>query len=145
MARAEYRALIAALVRDDAGVVSEAQAADALDLAVLRYAVDRGVAGVLLTDAEDTIPPADREAVCALAAALLLDQLAARHAGDTDSTIQADAADRQALSDRYGRLAARWRKRYCELMGPGAAGGKRPRPAGAVAAPPRRRLRGAAQ
>ena len=138
MARTDYVSLIEALVRDDAGLISATQRDDALILAVLRYSDDRppeGGGAHVLSTAEDTIPPGDREAVCAYAAALLLEQLAARHAGDGDSTIQADAVDRQFLSDRYLKLARGHRARYASLLGldetPPAAGmtatlGRRP-------------------
>lgn len=149
MPRSDYVALIEALVRDDAGAISPAQRDDALALAVLRYAEDRprptGAAGAapppVLDGRRDTIPPADREAVCALAAASLLDQLAARRAGDTDSTIGSEAVGRQALADRYARLADKHRKRYRELLALDAAPERRVRPAGAAAMPRTRRWR----
>lgn len=152
MARADYIALIDALVRDDAGDIAPAQRDDALALAVLRYAADRprppggpegGGPAPVLDEAEDTIPPGDREAVCALAAETLLDQLAARHAADTDSTIAAGAVDRRSLSARYARLAARHRARYRDLLGLDAQGRRRPRAAGTQVAPRRRRAGGA--
>ena len=139
MARPDYTALIAALARDDAGIASPAQRDDALALAALRYAADRpgGGAAPVLTADEDTIPPGDREAVCLLAAATLLDQMAAHRAGDTDSTIAADAADRGGPARRYAQLAEAHRRRYRELMGLEAAPRRRPRAAAAVAAPAR--------
>ena len=49
-------------------------------------------------------------------------QLAAYHAGDTASTIHADATDRNALSERYaGARRAGCARRYRELMGLGLA------------------------
>ena len=120
MALAAYIALTDALVRDDTGVVSEAQRNDAIALAVLRYSQDRprdaGGAHVLDT-AEDTIPEEHREAVCAWAAALLLDQLAARAAGASEPTIAADGVDRQSQADRYRRLAQAYRERYFQALG----------------------------
>ena len=120
MALTDYIALIEALVRDDAGHISDAERDDALALAVLRYTGDRPPADGethVLTAAGDTIPPGDREAVCAYAAAALLEQLAAHHAGDTEPTIQADAVDRSSLSERYRRLASAQRARYASLLG----------------------------
>ena len=139
MALADYTALVAALTRDDADVASPAQRRDALALAVLRYAADRPAGGAApeLTETRDTIPAADREAVCLLAAATLLDQLAAHRAGDTDSTIAADAADRGGPAARYARLAESYRRRYRETMQLEAAPRRRPRAAAAVAAPRR--------
>ncbi len=86
----------------------------------------------------DTIPPADREAVASWAAAALLDELAARAAGVTDSTIAADGVDYGGAADRYRRCAARRRELYRELMGrpPRPV----PRPAGTVVSLGRGRL-----
>ena len=140
MARTDYIALIEALVRDDAGHISDAERDDALALAVLRYGEDRPRAdgsAHTLTATESTIPAADREAVCAYAAALL-EQLAARHAGDSEPAIQADAVARQSLSERYLRIAQGHRARYASLLGVGAP----PAPAGVTVAlgqPPGRR------
>ena len=133
MALTGFIALIEALVRDDAGVISNAERDDALALAVLRYGEDRPPAddsAHRLTAAEDTIPPGNREAVCAYAAAVLLEQLAARHAGDSEPAIQADAVVRQSLSDRYLKLARAHRARYASLLGLDAP----PAPAGATVA-----------
>jgi len=66
---------------------------------------------------EDTIPRGDREPVCCLAAASLLDQLAAEAAGSSDSTIKADAIDYQNASAQYAARAKALRKRYTDELG----------------------------
>ncbi len=142
MARAGYIALVEALVRADGCAVADGQRDDALALAVERYSADRPPGGGgthTLADDGTSIPAPDREAVCAWAAALLLDQLAALHANDTDSTLRADAVDRQSLSDRYARLARGHRKRYRELLGLDARPERRVRPASAEGVMTRRR------
>ena len=88
----------------------------------------------------DTVPARDREAVAAWAAALLLDELAARGAGMTDSTIAADAVDYGGAADRYRRLARAHRDRYYELLGLDRAAESRPRAAGTHVSLGRRRL-----
>ncbi|MGE0256908.1 MAG: hypothetical protein AB7N54_19965 [Alphaproteobacteria bacterium] len=71
-----------------------------------------------VVDAEtDTVPASDREAVTCWAAALLLDQLAAFHAGSTDATIKADAVAPGSKSGDYARRAAAMRKRYFDELG----------------------------
>ncbi len=86
-------------------------------------------AGHRLTDAEDTIPEADRAAVAALAASSLLEQLAVATAGDTDSTIPTDSVDHKSASDRYAARARAARKVYDDHMG----GAGVVRPVGAAA------------
>ena len=88
----------------------------------------------------DTVPARDREAVAAWAAALLLDELAARGAGMTDSTIAADAVDYGGAADRYRRLARAHRDRYYELLGLDRAAESRPHAAGTHVSLGRRRL-----
>lgn len=66
---------------------------------------------------QDTIPRGDREPVCCLAAASLLDQLAAEAAGSGDSTIKADAIDYQNASAQYAARAKALRKRYTDELG----------------------------
>lgn len=68
----------------------------------------------------DTIRADDREPVCAWAAALLLDQLAAYFSGATDSTIQADSVDRRSKGAEYAARAKRLRDRYFDELGIGA-------------------------
>jgi len=65
----------------------------------------------------DTVPVKDREAVANWAAALLLDQLAAAHAGDRQPTIQADSVDHASKSGDYGRRANACRKLYFDHLG----------------------------
>lgn len=81
--------------------------------------------------ATDTIPDPHRLAVASLAAAQLLDALAAATAGDTDSSIAADSADHRGASDRYASRAKVARKVYDDTL---AASGPEPgRPAAACA------------
>lgn len=70
-----------------------------------------------LSDATDTLPARDREAVTCWAAALLCDQLAALYANDSTSTIQADNVDHQSKSREYGARANRLRARYFDELG----------------------------
>lgn len=65
----------------------------------------------------DTIRADDREPVCALAAGLLLEQLAAYFAGSSDSSIQADAVDRRSKSQEFAARANAMRKRYFDDLG----------------------------
>lgn len=71
----------------------------------------------VLDDGNDTVPRGDREPVCCLAAASLLDQLAAETAGSSDSTIKADAIDYQSASSQYAARAKALRKRYTDELG----------------------------
>lgn len=70
-----------------------------------------------LDPSTDTIRPDDREAVCAWAAALLLDQLAALFSGDSYSAIQADSVDHGSKAGEYARRAAALRRHYHNLLG----------------------------
>ena len=88
----------------------------------------------------DTVPGADREAVAAWAAALALEQLAARAAATTDSTIAADSVEPASRAPDYRALARGHRDRYWVLMGRGKTG-RDIRPAGASAHPAGRRRR----
>lgn len=74
----------------------------------IRHALDAG---------NDTIRADDREAVCAYAAALLLDQLAAWFTGASDSTIQADSVDRRSKGADYAARARNLRQRYFDELG----------------------------
>jgi len=65
----------------------------------------------------DTIPASHREPVASYAAAVLLDQLAARWSGDTDSTIQADSVDHGGKASNYASRARRLRQRYYDELG----------------------------
>lgn len=71
----------------------------------------------VLDAVSDTIRPDDREPVCALAASLLLEQLAAHFAGSSDSTIQADSVDRRTKSQEFASRANAMRKRYFDELG----------------------------
>ena len=69
-------------------------------------------------DATDTsTPTSDREAVASWAAARLLEELAARSADVTDSSISADGVDHQDQTRRYQGLATGYRNRFYELLG----------------------------
>ena len=84
-----------------------------------------------LVDAtHDTVPDTDHEAVASYAAALLMDQMAALHAGDSDSTIQADSVEHRSQAQEYASRARLYRARYSEMLG---VDPKRLKPAGAVA------------
>ena len=78
----------------------------------LTYSIRHQVDDVL-----DTIPLDDREPVCCLAAASLCDQLAAHHAGNTDSTIKADAVEYKSASAEFAARARALRKRYTDELG----------------------------
>lgn len=71
----------------------------------------------VLSENDDTIPPADREAVASWAAALLLEQLASYYAGAKQSTIDADSVDWQSKSRDFAGRAARLRKLYQDHLG----------------------------
>lgn len=91
-----------------------------------------------LSDTANTITDADTGAVAALAASLLLEQLAATVAGDTDPTIPADSVDHKSASDRYAARARAARKIYDDhLAADGAAPGAAPLAMADVALPGR--------
>ncbi len=71
----------------------------------------------VLNGSTDTLPAIHREAVAKWAAALLLDQLAARYAGTSDSTLQADAVEHGSKSRDYAARAASLRKQYLNEIG----------------------------
>ena len=91
--------------------------------------------------ATDTVPAADREAVAAWAASLLLDELAARAAATTDSTIGADSVEHASRAADYRALARSHRDRYFLLVGRGKTG-RHLRPAGTTVHPAGHRRRG---
>lgn len=68
-------------------------------------------------DGPDTIPATDREAVAHWAAALLLDTLAGKHAGDMQSTINSDSVDHAAKMPNYKALAEAQRQLYWNHLG----------------------------
>lgn len=71
----------------------------------------------LVNGSGDSIPADDREPVACWAAALLLDQLAAKFAGASDSTLQADAVEHGSKASEYARRAGSLRKRYLNELG----------------------------
>ncbi len=66
---------------------------------------------------QDTVPIADREAVCKLAAADLCDQLAALYSNSQDSTIAADAVQYQNKAAQRRAQASSYRKQYLDFLG----------------------------
>lgn len=70
-----------------------------------------------LSGAADTIPSIHREGVAAYAAALLLQQLAARFAGSSEPTIGADSVDHGSRSGTYERRAKALVQRYERIVG----------------------------
>lgn len=65
----------------------------------------------------DTIPARDREAVAHWAAALLLDSLSGKHAGDMQSTVNSDSVDHAAKMPNYKALAEAGRQAYWNHLG----------------------------
>lgn len=90
-----------------------------------RYAVTAGTANVRATytikhqlDANtDTIPLNHREPVACWAAAALCEQLASFYAGQTDTTMQADAVDHKNKSADFAKRAVALRARYTNEIG----------------------------
>lgn len=70
-----------------------------------------------VSDAEDTVPSADVEAVAVLAAATLFDGLAAQTSGDTDASIGAANVSRASPAQEYAARARKARERYQALVG----------------------------
>ena len=64
-----------------------------------------------------TVPQSDYEAVGSWMAARLLEELAARGAAVTDSTMAADSVERNSQSRDYRALAKGYRDRFYELLG----------------------------
>lgn len=71
----------------------------------------------IATETEDTVPPADREAVANWAAAFLLDGMAAGYAGSVNSTISSDSVEHGSKANNYRAQAAACRKFYRDHMG----------------------------
>ncbi|WP_020179651.1 hypothetical protein [Methylopila sp. M107] len=86
----------------------------------------------VLSDSEDTAPPADREAIAQYAASLLFDQAAAQVSGDGLSTIKSDSVDHGEQAPNFGKRAVAARARYHELLG---IDPKRVQPASVTVAP----------
>lgn len=87
----------------------------------------------VLTDAEDTLPEEDREAVASYAAAVLLDQIATATSGASTPTIPADTVDHGSKPTNFASRATTLRQHYHDLLG---IDPKRQRPASAVATQP---------
>lgn len=66
---------------------------------------------------EDTVPAADREAVCNYAAAILCEHLAAVYSGSGDATIQADSVDHRSKASEFRQQASTLRRRFYEQLG----------------------------
>lgn len=71
----------------------------------------------LVEVSNDTIKLSDRPAVCALAASYLLDQLAAKYAGVSESSIAADGVNFGSKSSEYAARARSLLKRYTDEFG----------------------------
>ena len=87
-----------------------------------------------------TAPALDQEAIASWAAARLLEELAARGAGVTDSAIGADGIDHNHQVRDYAAIAKGYRNRFYELLGIDRRDEMRTPGAGAVAQLERRRL-----
>lgn len=70
-----------------------------------------------------TVPDADFEAVCDLAASFSFDILAAAYARTSDSSIGADAVNYRTKSQEAASLATKFRKRYEDHLGIEGGGG----------------------
>lgn len=124
MQRSAYIDGIKSRVRDTDNVLSDPDYSRALDTALRQLAHDRPlvvdgalVAYVVTEDATaDNVPLCYMDAVLDYAASLLLTELAAYYAGDSDSTINADSVDRQSKEQRYSRLATIYSDRYFERV-----------------------------
>jgi hypothetical protein len=81
-----------------------------------------------------TVPDADFEAVCDLAASFCCDKLSAVYARTNDPTIQADAVNYRSKAQEYASLGKQFKKRYDDHIGieDSGAGGGNPT-AGAIA------------
>jgi hypothetical protein len=88
---------------------------DALPVAQVR--VEFTIKQTLVNGGADTVPLADREAVCKWAAGQLCDELAAFYSNTQDATIQADVVQYQSKAGERRRQAADFRKQYLNAMG----------------------------
>lgn len=122
----QYIAGIKSRVRDTDNRLSDpSDYSRALDTALRQLTHDRPlmveselVAYLVTEDATaDNVPLAYMDAAMDYAAYLLLTELAAYYAGDTDSTISADSVDRQTKEHRYSRLAMVCENRYYTRVG----------------------------
>jgi hypothetical protein len=82
-----------------------------------------------VTEASDTVPVRDREAVACWAAQLLLEQLSSLYSGHREPTIQGDTTDWQSKGRDYASRAKRLRENYLNHLG---IDPKRTVPSGAV-------------
>jgi len=64
-----------------------------------------------------TVPDADFEAVCDLAASFCCDKLSAVYARTNDSTITADAVNYRTKAQEYASIAKQFKKRYDDHIG----------------------------
>ncbi|ATE60165.1 hypothetical protein [Thauera sinica] len=71
----------------------------------------------VVSDTEDTIPLAHREAVACYAASLLAEQLAALHANAAEPTIAADSVNYSHPAREWARRAKDLRNRYFATLG----------------------------
>jgi hypothetical protein len=128
MALSDYQTIVESMVRDESETLSSSARDTGIVFAVAKYSADRPrivddeQLPHLLDDENDTIPAGDREAVCCWAAAYCFDQLAAKHSGDVDASIQAAQVNRATPAQEYATRAKDHRKRYFVLMGQGADG-----------------------
>jgi hypothetical protein len=126
MQRSVYIGGIKSRVRDtDNVLINPDDYSRALDTALRQLAHDRPlmvngaqVAYAVTEDAvADNVPLLYMDAVLDYASSLLLTELAAYYAGDSDSTMNADSVDRQSKEQRYSRLAKVYNGRYFERVG----------------------------
>jgi hypothetical protein len=94
--------------------------------------------GHVVSDTVDTVPLAHRQALASLAASLLAEQIATRHASDTPVSIAGDSADQSHPAREWSFRAKSLKKTYTDTVAkaPGALA-----PAGVVVQPVPRRDR----
>ncbi len=71
----------------------------------------------ILSDAQNTIPEIDQDAVCELAASLCSGALASVYAHAIDSTISADSVDHKSKSEQFASRARAQKKIYTDHVG----------------------------
>lgn len=82
------------------------------DLVRLTYSARHAV-----SDIEDTVPAAHREALACYAASLLAEQIATVHASAQDATIAADRVDQAHPAREWAARARSYRNRYFATLG----------------------------
>lgn len=82
------------------------------DVARLTYSAPH-----IVSDTQNTIPRAHREAVACYAASLLAEQVATAHAGTSDATIAADSVDHTHPAREWAKRAKEYRNRYFATLG----------------------------